>query len=541
MKKLTLTASYLQECFKRARYYEFCKETEKALSVLQPVWMDIEKEPDIEGLSDREAWETLLICGSLLSVYGTANQLKNYGERAADTLTRARELAIVIGERELIAEAEKQMAIAYWRLGEFENAVAFLNTVLSKYSEAEQVTDPICLLAQANLLLLFVKIGCSETAVKTIKKINPFVDESDDLWLKTGFYNQAAGVYVLTGNYKQAIPFLEKAIEFSILAKNNTYLGCSLNNLSNAYLNLSLPNKIKAMEYVDNAINLFMATNQLYPYAIALETKATLTLDAGDSRKALLLINESIEILQKGENYSELCDSLWTRTKILVKQSEIKQAIRQFSDLLSIANQKLSLLDGNNYIERFSKLIYLPVGDSLEEKEKNFRHFLLDEALKSCGGIVTTTANYLGVMHQTLSAMLKKFPELCRKHQVKLRTRSSARAISAKQKAEEVNESVFAIQLTTDRLEYLGLHKGTIIEIRTGSLDKLDLSKPVVIQDLNKKFHCGFLVNAFDMLAFEDGRGNIERTFVPAEIIFAGQIIRAYDENNGVLWSFVKR
>ena len=63
-------------------------------------------------------------------------------------------------------------------------------------------------------------------------------------------------------------------------------------------------------------------------------------------------------------------------------------------------------------------------------------------------------------------------------------------------------------------------------------LNRLDLSKPIVIQDANRQYHCGFLVDAFDMYAFEDGLGNIEATFVESEIFDAGQIVAVFDEDS---------
>ncbi len=539
MKKVNLTSAYLQECLKKARFYEFCKDSERALAVIRPIWANIEEPPDTSDLSERDAWEVLLICGSVISSYGSTHQKKHYQELAADMLTRARDAAVELGERDLIAESEKQLATAYWLNGQVDNALAFLNTALSKYSDAEQLTNTICLLVQTNLLMLSVKNNQFGTAFETFEKLKPFVDGSDDLHLKTTFYNQAAGIFVVSGNFKNAIPLLEKAVEYSSEAGNNTYLGSNLNNLANAYINLPVADTKKAMKYVDDAMNLFLSINQVFPYALALETKANIYAQTGDYKKALSLINQSIKFLEEGENYDELCESLWTRTEILIKTGEKKLAIKQFNDLIQTAVQKMSVLAGDEYTDRFSKLIYLPIGKNLEEKEKNFRQHLLDEALAVCGGIVTTTANHLGVMHQTLSAILKKFPALVEKHQVKLRTRSGLPKLS-KTNANKVLTDMFVMRIQSDRLSYLGLSKGKMIGVVRCQIDELNLSKPVVIEDSERKYHCGFLVDAFGMLAFEDGCGNIERTFMPSEIVQAGQISGIYNPETNEFTPFEK-
>jgi hypothetical protein len=60
------------------------------------------------------------------------------------------------------------------------------------------------------------------------------------------------------------------------------------------------------------------------------------------------------------------------------------------------------------------------------------------------------------------------------------------------------------MRLQSDRLAYLGLQKGKIINVGARPLAELDLSKPVVIKDKEKN-KLRFLVNDFGMFAFEDG------------------------------------
>lgn len=523
----------LSEIFQTARYYEFCYEPEMARAALQPIWSDIDEDPNVEQLSHDESWEALFLAGGVLSLQGTNHQLRNYGSRAIDTLSRAREIAVAIGARDKIAETEKEIGTAYWRLGEYENAVAYLNTALENYSESEKLTNRICLYAQANLPWLLVKIGQPEAAFEMVERIKPFIDEQLDLWLKTRFYNQAASVFVLIGNYKQAIPFLEKVVEYAARTKNNIYLGSGLNNLSNAYLNLDRPDFLNALRCVDDALRLFSTNKQFFAYAISLETKSKLLLDAGDLPDALSVINESVEILQKGENYCELCDSLWTRTRIYVAQGELNQTFQQFYELLKVAHEKLSLLEVERFIAEFKKLVFIPYGIGLEEKERNFRRHLFDEALRESGGIVTTTAKRLGVLHQTFSQMIKKYPDLVEKHQVKLRNRSVAAFARKNEPQKNASGKLFALKLQNDRLQHLGLKKGTILSIEQQPLDALDLSKLVMICDSHGDYHCGFLVDAFGMFAFEFERGMPERTFLPEEITEAGRVLGIYNAKTG--------
>ncbi len=523
--KSILTESFLQACLKQARFYEYCKESERALTVLEPIWDNIEEPPHLEDLSDALACEILLVCGGVISSYGTTHQKKFYQELASNMLTNAREMAIMIGERELIAEAEKQIAVAYWRHGQFENAVAYSNTVLSHFSHAEQLTNKICLLTQANLLMLYTAIGSQEKAFEIFDKIKFFVEDTDDLQIKTVFYNQASGIYAHSGKFAQAIPLLEKTVEYATLTKNNSYLGNALNNLANAYIQLA--DTEKAMIYVNRSIKLFQAIEQIFPYAQTLETKAQIYLKINDLKQALAAIEESIAILEKGENYAKLCESLWTRMIILLKSGDRFQAIRCYNELVKIVKDHLSLAVEDSYITKFDKLIYLLDGGGFDESEANFRKRLLDEALERGGGIITASAKILHVDHQRFSKMIAKFPDLKEKHKVKLISRRGNSPVRDVPKND--SPSFFALKLSSERLQSVGLRKGQIVKVSVRTLDDLDLSQPVVIKDSEEVHHCGFLIDMFGMFAFQDEKGDFDKTFFASDVLLAGQIVGVHD------------
>ncbi len=520
-----LTQAYLQECLQQARFYEYCKDSERALIVLEPIWSNIEEPPHLEELDNTLACEILLVCGSVISSYGTTHQKKFYQELAADMLTNAREMAAAVGERDLIAEAEKQVAVAYWRHGQFENAVAYSNTVLSHYTEYEQLTNKICLLTQANLLMLYTGIGQPSIAFEIFEKIKFFVEDSDDLRIKTVFYNQASGLYAYAGKFEQSIPLLEKTVEYATLTDNNCYLGNALNNLANAYIQLS--DAEKAMVYVNRSIDLFLSINQEFSYAQTLETKAQIYLKTDDLPQALSAIDESISLLEKGENYAKLCESLWTRMSILLKSGERVPAIRQYNELIKIVKDRLSQAVEDSYVAKFDKLLYVVNGGDFDASESNFRKRLLDEALEQGGGLITATAKSLGVDHQRLSKMVSKYPDLKEKHNVRLITRR--KNLPVRYDAAQTARMFFALELKSDRLQSVGLQKGQIVKVRVREFDRLDLSQPVVIRDAAEVYHCGFLIDMFGLFAFQNDDGDIDQTFTLSDINLAGSIVGVYD------------
>ncbi len=527
--KTAASEKYLRECLNQAKFYEFCTEADRALTVLSPIWKSIDEPPDIEGLEPRLACEILLVCGGVISYYGQMQQKKSFQETASDLLTRAQVIAEEIGERDIIAESERQIGLAYFRLGQYENAIAYFNTLINRFNEAEQLTETICLGVQTHLLMTHVKNEEPVIAFNLLQKIQPEIENSDDLWLKNTFYNQAAGVHLKAGNFKIAVPFLEKAVEYSQITRNTAFLGNALNNLALVYL--TLRDLTAATAYVERAIETYSKLSQPFTLGMALDTKAQIELEKGSLQNALHTIDESVRILEKGENYAYLAESFWTRTRILAKNNDKYEAVRQFTMLMQIVERHLNWKAVELYSKRFTELIYIRSGENFYEQTENFRCFLLDKALAASGGVVMPTAAQLGISHQNTSKLLKKYPEFCEKHRVKLKIRSTD-SLNKNKESKKPMPPATVIKLKTDRLKHVGLSKGMSVRFERCPVSRLDLSKPIVIQDAKRTYHCGFLVDAFDMYAFEDGLGNIEATFIESEILDAGQVVAVFDEDS---------
>ena len=516
--------TYLIECFKQVRYYVYCQEADRALEILKPVWREIDAEPQTEGLPDAMAVELLMHCGLVASTCALQHQKGNYHEIATDYLTRARELALTLGDRDLLAEIEKNTSVIYWRQGRYENAIVFANTVFSHFTPAEQLENDVCLLTYSNLIVLYLRIGEFNDAFKIVQDISECVRKSPNAWLKATFYTQAGSFFIEAGKYEKAEHHLFEAVKFSRLSKNNNFLGNCLNNLGYIYLQLNDPDK--ALIYIEQAVMLPATRDYPFHYAVSLETKASALINKNELKKAMLTVGESIDILRRGENFVHLCESMWTKIIILVKTDERRLALLEFTELINLSQAHLSQAVTDSYIAKFNRLLYLATGGDFYEKVENFRLSLLDEALGKSGGLVKPTSQYLGISHQNTSALLKKAPELCKKHGVNLRSRRSHKPLPFNQPA----ENTFAVRLHSDRLTSLGLGNDSIVSVRRLPLSELDLTKLVCLKDKKGKYHCGFLVFDFGMYAFGDGTGGVERTYFETDIAEAGQVVGFFDD-----------
>lgn len=519
-----ISETYIRECLDKARYYEFCSDAEKAQSVLSPILDNLTGEND---LGPKLNCEIFLVYGSVISQQGLTGRERHFQETAMNFLTEARELAAEMGERDLTAEAEKQIGVAYWRLGQNDNAVAYFDSALSHYNPEDRRKNTVCLGVLTNLIGVNFDLQNTSSAKKLIKRIEPTIAKSGDLWLQTYFYTEAAGIYLALGELSRAVPFLENAVRFSTEAGNQALLANALNNLALVYLTKNDP--ATAREYVERAIEIFDELKQIFTLAMAFETKAQILLAEGNLPEARRIIEESIALLEKSESYAPLAESLWTQIAVMARAGEKSAAIDKFGDLMQMVKNRLSEYHINFYREKFASLFYLQSGENFYEKTENYRRNLIQQALSSSDSKVSAIAKTLGISHQNTSLLLKKYPDLCEKYDIRLRTRATDSFLPRKNHIKRISGDSFSISLQSDRLTYLGLEKEMVVSVRVSELTELDLSKPVVIQDTEKQYHCGFLVSSFDMYAFEDGRGNIERTFFASDIIKAGQVEAIYD------------
>lgn len=416
-----ITENFIRECLNEARYHEFCGDFDRAQAILGPVMNNFIERQNSDELNSELNCELFLVYGSVVSYQGLTKKEKYLQETALDFLTEARRFAFEIDKRDLVSECEKQIGLCYWRLGQHDNALAYFETALGNYSLAERETNLICLATEIYLIGIYFDLQNVKAAKKILKKIEPRIAKSDDRWLQLKFYSESAGIHLKLGDFASAIPFLEKAIELSEITKNDAALANALNNLALVYLTTG--ETTEGRNCIERAIEIFTALEHTFMLGMALETKAQVLILSGAIEEAHETIEQSIEILARSENYVALAESLWTRIEILAKSGEKSEVIFQFVRLTELIKNHLGEESLNFYNEKFSRLFYFDTGRNYYEKTENYRKHLIDNALSSSGASVTRAAQTLGISHQNTSLLLKKYPDLCEKHKIRLRTR----------------------------------------------------------------------------------------------------------------------
>jgi len=130
-----------------AKVLEYKGEYEKARKLLGDYWTRIGERPKIEGLEQSTAAEVLLRAGVLTGFIGSKNEVSEAQETAKDLITESLTIFQSINYPKKIAESQTELALCYWRTGEYNEARDLLNEALSlltTYSEVK--AKPVVLL-----------------------------------------------------------------------------------------------------------------------------------------------------------------------------------------------------------------------------------------------------------------------------------------------------------------------------------------------------------------------------------------------------------
>jgi len=119
-------------CCDLARDFEGRGEYDEAREVLSAFWPDIGERPNPEGLDQRLAAEVLLRAGVLTGIIGSSRQIADAQETAKNLITESLTIFQSQRLRNKAAEAQVELALCYWRTGDYNNAVDVLKLALEQ-------------------------------------------------------------------------------------------------------------------------------------------------------------------------------------------------------------------------------------------------------------------------------------------------------------------------------------------------------------------------------------------------------------------------
>lgn len=429
---MTLRASLLRElvnpnlsvggraelCCELARDFENRGEYEEAQELLSGFWQRIGERPNLAGLERSTAAEVLLRVGVLTGVIGSSNQTKDAQETAKNLISES--LAIFQSQRhkKKIAEAQTELALCYWRTGDYNEASDLLKDALSQLSTDSELRAK----AVVRSAIVDVDAGRLSEALRFLTDNATLFEKINSYNLK-GCYHQTLGD-LLKDLWESARPgnHLDRAlVEYAAAsyyfeqAEHKRYRANVENNLGMIYLQV---NRCKeAYEHLDRARRIFTSLKDRGVVAQVDETRARVFLKEGRNTEAEKVARSSVRTLEQSDMQLPLAESLTTHGTALARLENYGVALSTFRRAIDLS-QKIGSI---NRAAETALTVFQEMGERLAAVEQgrtiaglNFteqihslEHDLIKYSLETTKGSVTRAASALGISYQELSYMLK--------------------------------------------------------------------------------------------------------------------------------------
>src|SRR5918911_1228495 len=135
------TLSHNQRAELRCQIAKGLEETgdyEAARGVMGELWQGLGERPRLEGLEQNIAAEVLLRVGVLTGWIGSKRQIPDTQETAKDFITESIPTFERISNAK-VAEAQTELALCYWRTGDYDEARLILNELLAKLTRDNEL------------------------------------------------------------------------------------------------------------------------------------------------------------------------------------------------------------------------------------------------------------------------------------------------------------------------------------------------------------------------------------------------------------------
>jgi tetratricopeptide (TPR) repeat protein len=441
-----------------------------ALQELRGVWDDTTKEPDVTNLDKRVAAETYLRCGALLGFLGHIRLIPTAQERSKNLLTEARSRFLEIYDTEKIAECDNYIALAYWRTGEANEAISWIEEAQSHPLPVDCDTRLYSYVIRDLILLSqkrFVEVCSNFAAVKHLFTVetHPFLTGS--------IFNNFGLACKNLGDSAAALVALKRARDLFTSSGHKLQIALAENNLSQLY-------KIErrfdlAHAAVDRSIELYREINDRTREGFTWDTKALIYFEEHNFAEALNTVEHAISILGKSENYAYLSETILTKARIQLYTADFSTATLTLLEAVDLAKVRISEEAAMNLVREFEATL----------RQRN-----------SGTEATPTEAERTGIASGDLKLALP--PSLSH------------------------FDDYQGVWITNSDLEYQGLKRGSLAVVVPCAVRRGDLVAVVEVE--NDQVSCGFYDKDFGIVCLEAGNSE-PQLFSESDVRIIGKII----------------
>ena len=400
-----------------AKQFEYKGEYEEARKALSKYWQRIGERPNVGGLEPTSAADLLLRVGVLTGIIGSKNQITDIHEAAKNLITESLHIFEAVPYPKKIAEAQTELALCYWRTGEYDNASGLLKLALNQL-----ITDSE-LKAKAVLRLAIVEqeTGRYSPALRLLKKQAPLFDKIRNHTVKGGYHVVLGNVLENLWEAERRADYLDRAlVEYAAAsyhfeeAEHRCYRANVEIDLGFLYYKI---NRCKeAHEHLDKARRVHSSLKDKVAIAEVDETRACVFLKEGRYVEAEKVIASAVRALEQGQRESKLAEALITQGRALARLGSYGSSLASFrraitfaqdtGNLNRVADAALAAFEelGDHLIT--SEEQGIASGRSFTEARELLEHDFIKRALDVYQGSITHAARSLGMSHQALNYML---------------------------------------------------------------------------------------------------------------------------------------
>jgi len=401
-----------------AKGFEDKGEYEDAREALGELWSRIGERPQIEGLQSSIGAEVLLRAGVLTGAIGSKNQITDAQETAKNLISESLAIFKSLGFKKKIAEAQTELALCYWRTGEYNEARDVLTDTL------KQLTSDSELKAKAVLRLAIVELDAARTneGLGILTEHASLFQRINNQTLKGSYHVTLGNALENLWSAESQSEYLDRAlIEYAAAsyhfeeAEHRCYRANVENNLGFLYFKI---NRCKeAHEHLDKARRILTSLKDSVTLAQVDETRARVFLKQKRNFEAEKVARLAVRTLEESDRQSLLAEALITHGRALSRLRKYSVALLAFRRAIDISQQTGSLNSASEaaltaFQEIGKHLISdegrgLPEGREFADEIRRFEHDLIKHALDISQGSVTHAANHLGISYQSLGYMLQ--------------------------------------------------------------------------------------------------------------------------------------
>jgi tetratricopeptide (TPR) repeat protein len=429
---MTLRASLLRElvnpnlsvggraelCCELAKEFENKGEYENAREVLGGLWPRIDQAPKLKGLDQSIGAEVLLRAGVITGWIGSSYQVADAQERAKNLISQGLTVFESRRYKKKIAEAQTELALCYWRTGDYNEAADLLKLAL------RQLPTDSELKAKAMLRSAIIEqhAGRRSEALRLLTENAALFEKVNNQTLKGCYHQTLADVLENLWASDGPTIYLDRAlVEYAAAsyhfeqAEHRSYLANVENNLG--FLLYKVNHYQEAHEHLDHARRIFNSLKDRNAVAQVDDTRARVFIEAKRYAEAEKVARVSVRALENTDRQSLLAEALTTHGRALARLGNYNTALATFRRALELSRR----MEDSNREAEITVTMFREMGDrlgvvegakpvsgrTLSEQVQSLEHDLIKDALEEAQGSVTYAARSLGMPYQALTYMLR--------------------------------------------------------------------------------------------------------------------------------------